>query len=114
MPGHMPGEGDYAQAPDRFPRGLGARPSPQGGRAVLLIRCDKPFGVRSAIDRVLERLKGKHWMYSGSSKLLDVIKMCEDCRVAFAAEENFEPYGMPSQTVRTTDDYLCERGSTEG
>jgi ferredoxin len=78
------------------------------------IRCDKPFGVRSAIDRVLEKLKGKHWMYSGSSKLLDVIKMCEDCRVAFAAEENFEPYGMPSQTVRTTDDYLCERGSTEG
>jgi ferredoxin len=78
------------------------------------IRCDKPFGVTSAIDRVLEKLKGKHWMYSGSSKLLDVIKMCEDCRVAFAAEENFEPYGMPSQTVRTTDDYLCERGSTEG
>jgi ferredoxin len=36
MPGHMPGEGDYAQAPDRFPRGQGARPSPQGGRAVLL------------------------------------------------------------------------------
>jgi len=49
------------------------------------VRCSKPFGVRSAIDRVLEKLKGKHWMYSGSSKLLDVIKMCEDCRVAFVA-----------------------------
>src|SRR5207245_1157834 len=63
------------------------------------IRCSEPFGVRSAIDRVLEKLKGKHWMYSGPSKLLDVIKMCEDCRVAFVAEENFEPYGTPSQTV---------------
>jgi ferredoxin len=78
------------------------------------VRCSKPFGVRSAIDRVLEKLKGRHWMYSGSSKLLDVIKMCEDCRVAFVAEENFEPYGTPSQTVRTTDDYLRERGRTEG
>ena len=29
------------------------------------IRCDKPFGVRSAIDRVLAKLEGKHWMYSG-------------------------------------------------
>jgi ferredoxin len=78
------------------------------------IRCGKPFGVRSAIDRVLAKLEGKHWMYSGSSRLLDVIKMCGDCRVAFAAEENFEPYGAPPRTARTTDDYLRERGRTEG
>jgi ferredoxin len=78
------------------------------------IRCGKPFGVRSAINRVLAKLEGKHWMYSGSSKLLDVIKMCEDCRVAFVAEEGFEPYGAPVQTARTTDDYLRERGRTEG
>src|SRR5258705_9298871 len=55
------------------------------------IRCDKPFGVRSAIDRVLAKLEGKHWMYSGSSKLLDVVKMCEDCRAAFVTEEGIEP-----------------------
>ena len=78
------------------------------------IRCDRPFGVRSTIDRVLAKLEGKHWMYSGSSKRLDVIKMCEDCRVAFVAEEGFEPYGAPSQTLRTTDDYLRERGRTKG
>jgi ferredoxin len=78
------------------------------------IGCGKPFGVRSAIDRVVAKLEGKHWMYSGSSKLLDVIKMCEDCRVAFIAEQNFEPYGTPSPTARTTDDYLRERGRTEG
>jgi ferredoxin len=78
------------------------------------IRCGKPFGVRSAIDRVVAKLEGKHWMYSGSSKLLDVIKMCEECRVAFVAEQNFEPYGVPSPIARTTDDYLRERGRTEG
>jgi ferredoxin len=78
------------------------------------IHCGKPFGVRSTIDRVLAKLESRHWMYPGSSKRLDVIKMCEDCRVAFVAEENFEPYRTPSQTVRTTDDYLRERGRTEG
>jgi len=78
------------------------------------IRCDKPFGVRSTIDRVLAKLESKHWMYPGSSKRVDIIKMCEDCRVAFVAEENFKPYRTPSQAVRTTADYLRERGRTEG
>lgn len=77
------------------------------------IRCSRPFGVKTTIDRVLAKLEGKHWMYAGSSNRLDVIKMCEDCRVAFLAEERFEPYGAPSQRVRTTDDYLNERGRTE-
>jgi ferredoxin len=78
------------------------------------IRCDRPFGVRSTIDRVLAKLESKHWMYPGASKRVDIIKMCEDCRVAFVAEENFEPYRTPSRTVRTTSDYLRERGTTEG
>src|SRR3984893_11166807 len=77
------------------------------------IRCSKPFGVKSTIDRVVSKLEGKHWMYTGSSRRLDVIKMCDDCRVAFVAEEGFEPYGAPSQIVRTTDDYLRERDQRE-
>ena len=77
------------------------------------IRCGEPFGVRSTIDRVLAKLESRHWMYSASSKLLDVIKMCEKCRVAFAAEQSFEPHRAPSRIVRTTDDYLRERGRTE-
>ena len=72
------------------------------------IRCSKPFGVKSTIDRVVAKLEGKHWMYTGSRRI-DVIKMCDDCRVAAAAEESFDPYGVPNQTVRTTDDYLRER-----
>jgi ferredoxin len=73
------------------------------------IRCGKPFGVKSTIDRVVAKLEGKHWMYPGSSRRLEVIKMCDDCRVAFTAEEGFDPFGAPSQTLRTTDDYLRER-----
>jgi ferredoxin len=73
------------------------------------IRCGKPFGVKSTIDRVAAKLEGKHWMYPGSSRRLDVIKMCEDCRVAYVAEEGFDPYGMQSKTIRTTDDYLRDR-----
>jgi ferredoxin len=73
------------------------------------IRCNKPFGVKSTIERVSAKLEGKHWMFKGSARRLDVIKMCEDCRVAVMAEEDFDPYGKPRPPVRTTDDYLRER-----
>jgi ferredoxin len=70
------------------------------------IRCSKPFGVKSTIDRVVAKLESKHWMYKGSQRI-DVIKMCGDCRVA--AAESFDPYGAQGPTIRTTDDYLRER-----
>jgi ferredoxin len=73
------------------------------------IRCSKPFGVKSTIERVVAKLEGKHWMYAGSSRRLDVIKMCDDCRITVAAEESFDPYAVPRQPARTTDDYLRER-----
>jgi ferredoxin len=72
------------------------------------IRCAKPFGVKSTIDRVLAKLAGKHWMYQ-DAKRLDLIKMCDDCRVAVVSAENFDPYGPPRPPMRTTDDYLRER-----
>jgi ferredoxin len=71
------------------------------------VRCGKPFGVKSTIDRVVTMLEGKHWMYQDSPSRLDVIKMCEDCRVVVATEEGFDPYGAPPRPkLRTTDDYL--------
>jgi hypothetical protein len=39
--------------------------------------------------------------------------MCDDCRVAAAAEESFDPYGAQSRTVRTTNDDLRERKARE-
>jgi ferredoxin len=74
------------------------------------IRCGKPFGVKSSVERVVAKLEGKHWMYKDSKKRLDVIRMCEDCRVVVMAEEQFDPFGAPKRgPVRTTDDYLRER-----
>jgi ferredoxin len=73
------------------------------------IRCSKPFGVRSTIERVTAKLENKNWVYQGSARRLDVIKMCEDCRVAVMAETDFDPYGAPRPPVRTTEDYLRER-----
>ena len=74
------------------------------------IRCDKPFGVKSSVERVVAKLEGGHWMFKDSQKRLDVIKMCADCRVAVMAEEKFDPFAGPKRpAVRTTDDYLRER-----
>jgi ferredoxin len=75
------------------------------------IRCEKPFGVRSTIERVTAALRGSHWMYADSPKRLDVIKMCDDCRVAFVSEEGLDPYRTGSPMVRTTEDYLRERAA---
>jgi ferredoxin len=77
------------------------------------IRCGTPFGVKSAIQRVISKLEGKHWMYKGSAQRLDVLKMCENCRVAVVHEEAFDPHAAPRPLVRTTDDYLRERAEAE-
>jgi ferredoxin len=76
----------------------------------LCIRCNKPFGTRSTIERIAAKLEGKHWMFKDSAKRLDVIKMCEDCRVIAVTEQDFDPYGAPPRPPpRTTEDYLRER-----
>jgi ferredoxin len=73
------------------------------------IRCGKPFGVKSTIERVVAKLADKHWMFKESDARLDLIKMCDACRVAFVSEKEFDPYGPPRPQARTTDDYLRER-----
>jgi ferredoxin len=73
------------------------------------VRCGKPFGVRSTIERVAAKLEGKHWMFKGSASRLEVLKMCEDCRVVAMSETDFDPYGAARPNPRTTDDYLRER-----
>ena len=78
------------------------------------VRCGKPFGVRSTIERVTAKLEGKHWMFQNSAQRLEVLKMCEDCRVVAITEQEFDPYGAPPRPkVRTTEDYLREREELE-
>lgn len=76
----------------------------------LCIRCNKPFGVKSSVDRVAAKLEGRHWMYTNAGKRLDAIKMCADCRVIAMSEEAFDPFNVPGRPrPRTTEDYLRER-----
>jgi len=73
------------------------------------IRCGKPFGVKSTIERVAAKLEGRHWMFKGQAQRLEVLKMCDDCRVITVSDQDFDPYGPPRPAVRTTADYLRER-----
>lgn len=75
------------------------------------ISCGKAFGVKSTIDKILARLEGKHWMYTGANaKRLDLVKMCEDCRVVTVTNSGFDPYAAAERPKpRTSDDYFAER-----
>ena len=74
------------------------------------IRCGKPFGVRSTIERVATALAGKHWMYQTADRRLDAIRMCADCRVIAVTEAGSDRAGAPPRpAMRTTEDYLAER-----
>jgi Fe-S-cluster-containing hydrogenase component 2 len=78
------------------------------------VRCGKPFGVRSTIERITAKLQGKHWMFEGGPKRLDLLRMCDDCRVIVITEQEFDPHGAPPRPkVRATDDYLREREELE-
>jgi ferredoxin len=90
----------------------------EAGRRVLkqeepfhCINCAKPFGTKSTINRIVAKLEGKHWMFSGEqAKRISVIQMCEDCRVEVVVNESFDPHAAPPRpNPRTTEDYLRER-----
>jgi len=72
------------------------------------VRCSKPFGTKSTVDKMLKKLEG-HSMFSEPGAL-DRLKMCDDCRVISMTEADGNPmaFGKPRIT-RTTDDYLRER-----
>jgi Pyruvate/2-oxoacid:ferredoxin oxidoreductase delta subunit len=73
------------------------------------IRCGKPFGVRSTIERISEQLAGKHYMFA-SGPQADRIRMCDDCRVVAQFEAPDDPFkGKPRPIPRSTDDDLRER-----
>jgi ferredoxin len=79
------------------------------------IGCGKPFGTKSTVERILAKLEGKHWMYSGqNARRLAVVKMCDSCRVEAATNEAFDPYAGPARPApRTTEDYLREREAAD-
>jgi ferredoxin len=77
------------------------------------IRCGKPFGTRSSIEKIVEKLAAKHSMFMDSAAI-DRIRMCDDCRVIAQFEVTDNPLAAgPRPKTRTTDDYLRERAEIE-
>lgn len=78
------------------------------------IACAKPFGTRSTIERVVEKLRDRHWMFRGEAgeARVQALMMCEDCRVEVAVNQGFDPHAGPERArPRTTEDYLRERAA---
>jgi len=78
------------------------------------VKCGKPFGVKSSIERIVEKLAGKNWMFDTDARVR-LIQMCADCRVVaqFDTEEPQPLSGRPRPLPRTTDDDLRERDEAE-
>jgi hypothetical protein len=45
-------------------------------------------------------------MFKDDPARLELIKMCDECRVAYVTEREFDPHAAPRPPMRTTDDYL--------
>ena len=70
------------------------------------VKCGKPFGTQSTIDRISERLAGQHWMFR-TDEQARLIRMCDDCRVEAQMTMEDNPFAAGERPrVRTTDDYL--------
>ncbi|WP_435258488.1 4Fe-4S binding protein [Thioclava sp. FR2] len=73
------------------------------------IECGAAFGVKSTIEKIMEKLAGKHPMFlqEGAGRL---IQMCDDCRIKSQAHGKGNPFAIGDRPApRTTDDYLSKR-----
>jgi hypothetical protein len=49
-------------------------------------------------------------MFTGANaRRIDVVKMCEDCRVEAVVNESFDPHAVPRPPTVTIEDYLHAR-----
>lgn len=74
-------------------------------------KCGKAFGVKSTIERVARRLEDQHWMFAGENRSrIDLIRMCEECRVEVAVNSKVDPFAGPARPApRTSEDYFKAR-----
>jgi ferredoxin len=78
------------------------------------VRCGKPFGTRSTVERVSAQLAGKHAMFRDPEQQ-KLIQMCDDCRIITQAESPTNPLAAaPRPRIRTTEDYLAAREGAAG
>jgi ferredoxin len=73
------------------------------------IECGAAFGVRSTVEKIMEKLAGKHPMFmeTGAGRL---IQMCDNCRINAQYHSQNNPFATNERPrVRSTDDYLSKR-----
>lgn len=71
------------------------------------VSCGKPFGTKSSIARIREKLSGKHWMFQRADQIA-LIEMCDDCRITAQWDMPDTPLrGGGRPRIVTTDDYLA-------
>jgi ferredoxin len=73
------------------------------------VECGKLFGVRSTVERIVEKLSGKHSMFA-TGEAARMIRMCDDCRVNAQYHTQNNPFaGRERPGPRTSDDYFGGR-----
>ncbi|MFT7595866.1 MAG: ferredoxin [Paracoccaceae bacterium] len=73
------------------------------------IDCGALFGVKSTVERITEKLAGKHAMFA-TSETAKMIQMCDNCRINAQFRNKDNPLsGGPKPKTRTTEDYLSKR-----
>jgi ferredoxin len=73
------------------------------------IECGALFGVKSTIDRIMEKLAGKHPMFA-TSESAKMIQMCDNCRVNAQFHSTDAPFaGKERPAPRMSEDYFSKR-----
>ncbi len=73
------------------------------------VECGALFGVKSTIEKISEKLAGKHSMFANNDTAR-LIQMCDHCRVAAQYKITDNPFqGGERPRVITTEDYFGKR-----
>ncbi|HEY9037477.1 MAG TPA: 4Fe-4S binding protein [Roseovarius sp.] len=73
------------------------------------VECGSLFGVKSTVERIMEKLAGNHAMFA-SPAAARMIQMCDNCRVQAQFHSQDNPFaGKERPKVRTSEDYLSKR-----
>ncbi|MFQ6553919.1 4Fe-4S binding protein [Aestuariibius insulae] len=73
------------------------------------IECGTLFGSKSTVERITEKLAGKHSMFS-NPEAARMIQMCDKCRINAQYHSDNNPFAAGDRPkVRTTEDYLSKR-----
>ncbi|WP_209595965.1 4Fe-4S binding protein [Ruegeria sp. HKCCSP351] len=73
------------------------------------IECGALFGVKSTVERIMEKLSGTHPMFATTDQAR-MIQMCDNCRVNAHFQQQDNPFqSKPKPRVVTTEDYYSDR-----